>query len=440
MVNPAVGILTAIARRSGHTSSIKRVKLPVNLTRETVLPKNRHNNLFLFLLGLPSFGLTFAVTILTAFLPIELKELTSPLFIGIIIGAEGFFGLFAPLLFGFLSDRATSVLGRFEYLVPATAAIGSSLMLMGMIENLYVIVPMVALFYTGYFAYLAPYWAIYPDLVPDEEASRSRSVEGILRVVGAFFALLSGGFLLTLWEPLPFVISAGLVIGVTFSLLATILKHSDRPIRQHVETFRESLQYLREFLARNKDVRNLAIANSFWNATLQSIQAFVVLFFTQGLHRSTHFVSGVIFPVAAIGILIMAPLSGRLGDRFGHVKTLTIASAIFGFGCLIAGLTQQYWVIFVVPIVAAAATFTMILPYATLMKLIGTDRHGAASGLFGLSRGIGSFLGPLLTGVAVVTCRGLFPSTDGYAAFWWVAGLLTIVSLFFTVRIREPQS
>lgn len=402
--------------------------------------KDRDSTAFLLLLGIPSFGLTFAVTILTAFLPTELTELTSPLFIGLIIGAEGFFGLFAPLVFGFLSDRATSVVGRFEYLIPATAAMASSLMLMGMIENLWVIVPMVALFYIGYFAYLAPYWAIYPDLVSKQSAGRSRSAEGILRVVGAFLALLAGGFLLTLWEPLPFVLSAGLVVAVTFALLVTVLERADKPIHQHVESFRESVKYLREFLSRNKDVRNLAIANAFWNATLQAIQAFVVLFFTKGLHRSTHFVSGVIFPVAAIGIVIMAPLAGKIGDKYGHVKTLTIAAAVYGFGALSAGLTQRYWVIFMVPIVAAAATFTMILPYATLMKLIGHDRHGAASGLFGLSRGIGSFLGPLLTGVAIVVCRGLFPSTDGYAAFWWVAGILTILSLFFVVRIKEPQT
>jgi MFS family permease len=400
----------------------------------------RDSTAFLLLLGIPSFGLTFAVTILTAFLPTELNELTSPLFIGLIIGAEGFLGIFAPLIFGFLSDRATTVMGRFTYLVPATGAMAASLMLMGMIKNLWVIVPMVALFYVGYFAYLAPYWAIYPDLVSKQSAGRSRSAEGILRVVGAFLALLSGGFLLTLWQPLPFVISAGLVIGVTFALLALVLKRANRPIHQHVESWRDSLRYLRQFLSSNKNIRNLAIANAFWNATLQSIQAFVVLFFTEGLHRSTHFVSGVIFPVAAIGILIMAPLTGRLGDRFGHVKTLTIASAIYGFGSLVAGITQQYWVILIVPLVSAAATFTMILPYATLMKLLGNDRHGAASGLFGLSRGLGSFLGPLLTGIAVVGCRHIFPSTNGYAAFWWVAGLLTIVSLFFTVRIHEPEN
>lgn len=394
---------------------------------------------FLLLLGVPSFGLTFAVTILTTFLPTELSKLTDPLFIGLIIGAEGFFGLFAPIIFGILADRASSSVGRFRYLIPSTAAMAAALILMGIFNNLWIIVPMVALFYIGYFAYLSPYWALYPDLVSNQAAGKSRSAEGILRVIGAFLALLSGGFLLTLWSPLPFVISAGLVVGVTFALLVTVLKRSRKKIKPHNESFKDSLKFIWQFARRDSNIRNLTLANTFWNGTLQSIQAFVVIFFTEGLGRSTHFVSGVIFPVAAIGVLIMAPLAGRVGDRFGHVKSLSVAAAIFGFGALTAGITQQTWVIFIVPIVAAAAAFTMILPYATLMRMVGEDRHGAASGVFGLSRGLGAFLGPLLTGVAIISTRDIFPSTHGYAAFWWVAGLMTIASLFFVTRIREPR-
>lgn len=389
-------------------------------------------------LGLPSLGLTFAVTILTAYLPTELTRLTSPLFIGLIIGAEGIFGIFAPIIFGVLSDRARTVKGRFEYLVPATAAMATALMLMGMIRNLWVIVPMVALFYAGYFAYLAPYWAIYPDLIPDEAAGRSRTAEGILRVVGAFLALFSGGFLLTLWNPLPFVIAAGLAIGVTFLLLALVLNRADRPIRQHVETFSESLIHLKQFIIRNHNLRNLAIANAFWNAALQSIQAFVVIFFTQGLNRSTHFVSGVIFPVAAIGIMAMAPFGAKLADKFGYIKTLVVASLIYGLGSLVAGFTQSYWVILIVPVVAAAATFIMIMPYAAMMKMLGGDRHGAASGLFGLSRGIGSFLGPLLAGVAITVGKPLLPSTHGYAALWLAVSAFILAGLPFLLRVRLP--
>jgi MFS family permease len=187
------------------------------------------------------------------------------------------------------------------------------------------------------------------------------------------------------------------------------------------------------------DIRNLLIANSFWNATLQVIQAFTVLFFTQGLGRSAHFVSGVILPVAAIGILIMAPLSGKLADKYGHRKLLLISCIIYGLGALAPVFTLRYWVIAVVPIVAGAAATLMTLPYATLMKLIDGQPHGAISGLFGISRGIGTFIGPIVAGALITLDRSLFKSTHGYAGEWLAAGAFILLSLPFLLAIKRAD-
>jgi MFS family permease len=391
------------------------------------------------MLGVPAFGLTFGVTILTAFLPTILNVFVSPVIIGLIIGAEGFFGLFVPLIFGVLADRSETVAGRWTYLVPATALMAAALVLMGLFHNIFIIGFMVAAFYLGYFAYLAPYWATYPDLIAKDHAGRSRSAESSWRVTGAFVALVSGGFLLTVWRPLAFIISAGLIAAVTIIFSYTIRKYYRRRIQSNHETIRGSLKSSWQMLKSEHDIRNLLIANSFWNATLQVIQAFTVLFFTQGLGRSAHFVSGVIFPVAAIGILIMAPLSGKLADKYGHRKLLLISCIIYGLGALAPVFTLRYWVIAVVPIVAGAAATLMTLPYATLMKLIDGQPHGAISGLFGISRGIGTFIGPIVAGALITLDRSLFKSTHGYAGEWLAAGAFILLSLPFLLAIKRAD-
>jgi MFS family permease len=179
------------------------------------------------------------------------------------------------------------------------------------------------------------------------------------------------------------------------------------------------------------------IANALWNAALQSIQAFSVLFFTQGLHRSAHFASGVIFPVAAIGILAMAPIAGRLADKRGHYKILLVSTLIYGLGALIPTFTQDESVILIVPLVAGAAVTIMTLPYSALMRLIKGHPHGAISGLFGISRGIGTFLGPIITGATIQTTRGIFKSTNGYAGVWLSVAVFVLASLPFLLRIRS---
>lgn len=391
-------------------------------------------------LGTPAFGLTFAVTILTAFLPAILHNSLKPVLIGLVIGSEGFFGLFIPLIFGALADRARTVEGRWKYLALSTVAMTAGLILIGLLNShIWVVGFMVAVFYFGYFAYLAPYWATYPDLIPKDHSGRSRSAESSMRVAGAFLALVTGGFLLTLWKPLAFIISAGLVAGVTVVLGYVLKDHESTPIRQHDETLGKTLRDIWQMLRGEHDIRNLLIANGFWNAALQTIQAFTVLFFVQGLNRSTHFVSGVIFPIAAVGILVMAPLSGKLADKYGHFRILVAAAVIYGIGDLLPVFSQSSWVVIAIPLVAGAAATIMTLPYSALMRIIDGYPHGAISGLFGISRGIGTFIGPILAGLAIQEGQGLFKSTNGYAGEWLAAGGFIIISLYFLLQIRAPE-
>ncbi|HET6924508.1 MAG TPA: MFS transporter [Candidatus Saccharimonadales bacterium] len=396
----------------------------------------------LYGLGLPSLGITFGVTVLSAFLPTVLHGLANPIVVGLVIGAEGLFGLFMPIIMGALVDRVKKVHDRLRYLVPATIAMAVALALMGVFDNLAFIAVMVGLFYVGYYAYLAPYWALYPDLIPKKFSGRSRSAESVWRVMGSLTALVSGGFLITLWQPLPFIVGACLVVGATMWLGWYVGTLPDKAVRHQRKRLSESFRSQWDLLYHNAPIRNLAIANALWNAALRSILAFVVLFFTIGLGRSHGFVSGFVFPVAAIGIGIMAPLSGKLADRYGHVRVLAIASLVYGIGDLLPGITQESWVFACVPLVAAAAATVMTLPYAALMRLLNGETHGEVSGLFGFSRGVGSFAGPLLAGLAVELGRGFFASTQGYAAFWLATGAYVLISLFFLWRldVTSPRS
>lgn len=85
----------------------------------------------MLLLGAPSLGLTYGVTVLAAYLPTVLHELANPLFIGIILSAEGVFGLFLPMLAGRVADRSPRVIDRYKYLVPAAVLMIVALALVG---------------------------------------------------------------------------------------------------------------------------------------------------------------------------------------------------------------------------------------------------------------------------------------------------------------------
>lgn len=65
------------------------------------------------------------------------------------------------------------------------------------------------------------------------------------------------------------------------------------------------------------------------------------------------------------------------------------------------------------------------------------NRHGAASGLFGFSRAVGTLLGPLTAGLAIELLEPVSHSTRGYTALFAVAGAATLASYPLVRRLER---
>jgi len=104
--------------------------------------------------------------------------------------------------------------------------------------------------------------------------------------------------------------------------------------------------------------------------------------------------------------------------------------------------TSPALIIAVGPLIAIGGGVMMSLPYALLQPLMPEERHGALTGYYSTSRGVGVMLGPLLAGVAIGACSGPLSSTEGYAAMWGVAGAAALASVPLILRVRreDPRS
>ena len=165
---------------------------------------------FLAALGVPALGMALAVTVISTYLPVLVEQISGPVVVGVLIGGEGFFGMFMPALVGGFSDRVShTVRDRIPLLIGFGALVVLSLTAVAVIagagwQTLTGYAVALVFLYAGYYAFLAPYWSLYPDLVPDEQSGRSRSVESVWRVIGVGLALVGGGLLLDVWDGLPF--------------------------------------------------------------------------------------------------------------------------------------------------------------------------------------------------------------------------------------------
>ena len=179
----------------------------------------------LLTLGLPTFGLALAISVLTTFGPVVLLHLTdSTVVVGALIGGEGAFALVIPLFSGTLSDRLSGspAARRFPFVLAGAPLIVTGLVLLGFSGSIALAAVAVLAFFVGYYLYYPPYRAMFADLLPRSFYARAQSSQAILRGAVLGVALLAGGLLLSVWRPLPFVI-AGFAVVVTTLALAPVL-------------------------------------------------------------------------------------------------------------------------------------------------------------------------------------------------------------------------
>lgn len=393
----------------------------------------------LALLGLPTLGLALSITVVSTYLPVVAKTFTgSTTVIGVLVGAEGLLALFVPLLFGTWSDQLrTRIGGRLPFVIAGVPFAAVALCVMGFIRALPTMAIVVTAFFFAYFVAYEPYRALYPDLMDDEVAGRAQSSQAIARGMGTGLALLCGGLLMSVAKPLPFAVAAVVLLCTSGVFVYLCLRRGtgDQDYSKS-RTPRQAAAQVIELLRDHPALRWFLCANALWELSLGALKTFIVLFLTAGLGWTLSKASLAIGATAVI-ILGAAVSAGKLADKFGRARVMTIALWVYGVCLIVPGLTQSVPAVIAVPFVAIGGGIIMALPYAILMPLMPESAHGALTGYYSLSRGIGTMLGPIIAGGVVQLAQGPMSGTHGYAAMFFVCAAGILLSIPATHRLAR---
>jgi Na+/melibiose symporter-like transporter len=346
-----------------------------------------------------------------------------------------------PLIFGSWSDSLRSRLGgRLPFVLAGGVPAAVVLALVGFVHGLGLVAAMTALFFLFYFIAYEPYRAMYPDMLPsDEVGGRAQSAQAVARGVGTGFALLGGGLLLSVARPLPFGVAA-LILAAALAAFVVLIVRRGVPDRGQPRGERpmEVARRLPRLVWAHPALRAYFFANALWETTLAALKAFIILYLTVGLKFGLQSASLIVGGVALV-ILIGAAGSGALGDKFGRIRIVSIALIGYGAGFVVLIFTLNRAAIAAsIPFIALGGGTVMTMAYALLMPLMPEDEHGALTGFYSISRGVGIVLGPVLAGVLIwVTRHGPYTASHGFQAMWIVCAAATFTSLYFLRRMAK---
>jgi MFS family permease len=410
------------------------------MSQDRERPLNRDERRAVLILGLPTLALALAVTVVTTYLPVVAKEFVGSLVvIGVIVGLEGLVALWLPLLAGAWSDRLrTPIGGRLPFMLAASPVVVVGLIGMAFVNSTLAVAAAALVFFVGYFTAYEPYRALYPDAVGDEAAGRAQATQALWRGAGTGTALLGGGLLLALATGAPFV-GAAVVYLVATLVFAWVLHRRGVPDQADREETgaRAAARGLWRLVRDHPPLQAFLIANGLWELSLAALKTFVVLYVTIGLGFSQVTASLIIGGVAIV-VLLAALAAGKLADRYSPTAVLRVALPVYGVGFLVPLLfTSHIVVAAAIPFIAIGGGVIMALPYALLIPLMPEGEHGALTGYYSFSRGLGTWFGPMLAGVAVTLTKSLFAGTQGFQAVWGVCAAAVLLSLLPLAWLRR---
>jgi Na+/melibiose symporter-like transporter len=251
--------------------------------------------------------------------------------ISVLIGGEGLLALGLPVLVGAWSDRLrTRIGGRLPFVLGAASPLGVALGGLGFVDSILSAALVVAVFFGAYYVAYKPYRALYPDIVDDDIAGRALSTQALFRGAATFRALVAGGLLLSLAEPVPFLVAAA-VTALSIAEFAWAILRRGVPDQEHRDDGGGplgALRGLRDAAAERPVLRAFLAANALWELSLGALKTFVVLYITRGLGFSVAS-SSLMIGAAAIVVIAAAPVSGKLADRFGRARVMHLALGVW---------------------------------------------------------------------------------------------------------------
>jgi len=383
-------------------------------------------------LTIGTLGSNASQTLIIALLPVLLGRYTqSAALIGAVIGSEGLLAILVPYWVGYLSDHMPETwarrIGRRAFFLWVSAPLmGGALILVPFLHGFWPLAVSGILFFTALQGYVTPLWALMIDSVPDERRATVQGVRGAFQAIGLAFGLIVAGLLFELWEPLPFVTAAVLLMVSTW--ITVLSAPGDRGRAALLQPRKPRAPVWRHLLKR-PEIRWFLVANGLFNGAIDGIRPYIFLYASAVFGISVGGASGLlVFLMLGVGLGAIA--IGRLSNVFGRARLLSISAALCGIAMLLAYFPRQpSGIVGLLAIAGIAAAAFIALPFPLYTRLAGDEAPGRQTALYIVSIGISRIAAPVIIGVVIDLGARFRPELGGYPFMWIAAGAMALLSV-----------
>ncbi|MBQ2921704.1 MAG: MFS transporter [Tyzzerella sp.] len=356
---------------------------------------------------------------------------------GAIMAADNVLALFLLPIFGALSDKVRTPIGRrMPFIIAGTALAFVFLMILPFADNtmnlsLFVVGLFIVLISMG--TYRSPAVALMPDLTPKPLRSKANAIINLMGAVGGVFTLIMIKILVGKGDrpdyyPLFFAVGILMILGVTL-LFFTIKENKLRKEIEidEVEETTEEPSVVTGPLP--KDVKKslvfILISVAFWFIAYNAVTTAFSRYATEvwGLEGGGYADCLMIATVAAI--ISYIPI-GMISSKIGRKKTILIGIVLLGSCFLVAGLYPTYHVTMVIffGIIGFAWAAIGVNSYPMVVEMSKSGDVGKYTGYYYTFSMAAQVITPILSGALLehVSYKTLFP----YSVTFCVLAFITM--------------
>lgn len=370
------------------------------------------------------------VALNTVLIPALLGEVAPDqkvMLLAVLSAAGAIVGLFANIVFGVMSDRTRSRLGkRVPWMFVGSVGSAASALVIANAESGTQILVGWVLFQVFLGGLVAPMITIIPDRVPEEKRGSYSSVYGVAMMIGGACGGIIGSRFLD--DPRQGILVMAVIIllsGPMFALLAPDASNKDQP-RDAFDAKSLVASFKMPPIA-NVDFYKALFGKLFFVVGTYAVTGYQLYILTDYMGADTATAGNIIALYSMIHLVLGAvfgAITGPISDKIKRRKIFVVGAAVLiAVGTLIPLIVAEPWTLLVFAVFGGIGGGTFNAVDQAVNFTVLPDKETAAKdlGILNMANNGGQVLGPLLSSAVI----GLFSS---YAAVFLASAVMLALS------------